>query len=142
MTPFIAAATAPDKPISLAPSLAAGPAPGSRKSVRMPQPERYTDMRAIAVIGAISILMTGCVAPYGGSPSYRSYGPEFYYEGGPYFATNPYYRRSLYRSNYHAGPRFYRYDDRREKDEHPKKKSKKDERKKKDKHQKHHDDDD
>jgi hypothetical protein len=120
---------------------------------------RYFGMRKVFLIGSITMLMTGCVAPFPPLPGYGVAGggpPQEYYDDGPYYGNRPYYggpyygnrpyyvnrpyysgRRSYYRSNPYSGRNYYRDEDDRDRNHHDKdRKDKKDK-----KHKKHHDGD-
>jgi hypothetical protein len=123
-------------------------------------------MRKFVLIGSLTMLLTGCVAPFPPLPGYgvtesgppQEYYDEPYYDTGPIYVNRPHGRYHDNRAYYGGGRSHYRNDyyprddkSRHRKDQKDKdRKDKKDKKDKKDnsdksdkgkKHKKHHDDD-
>ena len=67
-------------------------------------------MRKVFLIGSITMLMTGCVAPFPPLPGYDVAGggtPQGYYDDGPYYGNRPYYGGPYYGNRPYYGGRYY-----------------------------------
>ena len=67
-------------------------------------------MRKVFLIGSITMLMTGCVAPFPPLPGYDVAGggtPQEYYDDGPYYGNRPYYGGRYYGNRPYYGGRYY-----------------------------------